>query len=68
MRMVSFYQKKNNNHLPIKERLQRIEWAIMKEACQMQPSLHKAAESIQMSWPTFVRKRALYKKKFGENC
>ena len=63
-----FLPEKNNNHLPIKERLQRIEWAIMKEACQMQPSLHKAAESIQMSWPTFVRKRALYKKKFGENC
>lgn len=59
-------QEKEYIHLPIKERLERIEWAIMKEACQTNSSLHKAAKAIQMSWPTFVRKRALYKKKFGD--
>ena len=40
-------QEKEYIHLPIKERLERIEWAIMKEACQTNSSLHKAAKAMK---------------------
>ena len=57
--------KGDMHHLPIKERLERIEYAIMNEACETNSTLRKAAKSLKMTWPTFIRKRKYYMEKFG---
>lgn len=51
--------------MPMKERLERIEYTLMLEAVEQYGSMRKAAKALQMTVPTFVRKRQQYEKRFG---
>jgi PAS domain S-box-containing protein len=50
--------------ISMKERLERIEYTCMMEAFAKHKSVHKAAASLKMSVPTFIRKRDKYSQKF----
>ncbi len=52
--------------IPIKERLERIEYSMILEAYQRFSSVRKAAAYLQMSMATYVRKKNLYAQKYGE--
>lgn len=51
--------------LPMKERLERIEYTIICKAYQRFHSVRKAAAYLGMSMPTYVRKKNLYTEKYG---
>ena len=55
----------SDNELPLKERLEKTEFMYMQEAYARYKSVRKAAASLQMSMPTFVRKRQKYLEKFA---
>lgn len=59
--LLATQQTKN---LPMKKRLELIEYAFITEAYAKHGSIRKAAKALQMTVPTFVRKRELYKKKY----
>lgn len=50
--------------LPLKERLERLEYAVMREAAEKCGSMRKAAKHLQMTAPTFVRKKRRYEEKY----
>lgn len=54
-------------HMPIKERLERIEFDLINEAYEKYHSVRKAADYLGMSAATFVRKKKVYSEKFVSN-
>ena len=60
-----------NTTYSLKERLEQIEYTCIKEALTNHSSIRKAAASIQMTVPTFIRKRDQYAEKYcskNESC
>ena len=51
--------------MPMKERLERVEYAMIQDAYDHFQSVRKAASCLGMSLATFVRKRSLYSEKYG---
>ena len=51
--------------MPMKERLERVEYAMIQDAYDHFKSVRKAASCLGMSLATFVRKRSLYSEKYG---
>ncbi len=49
----------------LKEEVEQLEYRRIEEASANYPNVRQAAASLGMSEPTFVRKRAVYRKKFG---
>lgn len=52
--------------LPLKERIARIEYEFMKEACEQNSSMRKAAQSVGMAATTFMRKLNEYEAMFDK--
>lgn len=57
-----FYE--NNGDLPLKERLEKAEYMYMVDAYRKYKSVRKAAAALQMTMPTFIRKRQKYEEKY----
>ncbi len=55
-------------NMGMKERLERIEYAIILDAYERFHSVRKAADHLQMSPATFVRKRSVYEEKYGKKA
>lgn len=53
-----------NTIYSLKERLEQIEYTCIKEALTNHNSIRKAAASVQMTVPTFIRKRDQYSEKY----
>ena len=51
--------------IPMKERLERIEFAMIQDAYEHFHSVRKASDSLGMSLATFVRKKNIYTEKYG---
>ena len=51
--------------IPMKERLERVEYAMIQDAYDHFQSVRKAASCLGMSLATFVRKRSMYSEKYG---
>ena len=54
----------DNSGLSLKEKLERTEYMCMVDAYEKFKSVRKAAASLQMSMPTFIRKRQKYEEKY----
>lgn len=59
------WQNKKLQHMPMKERLERIEYTFMKEALDTYGSIRQAAKKLQMTVPTFIRKKKKYEKLYS---
>lgn len=53
-----------DEHLPMKERLERIEFNLIIESYEKFHSVRKAAQHLGMTMPTFVRKKKDYESKY----
>lgn len=51
--------------MPMKERLERVEFAMIQDAYDHYQSMRKAAECLGMSLSTYARKKCEYTKKYG---
>lgn len=60
-----FGVQRAEEHLPMKERLERIEFDLITEAYENFQSVRKAAQHLGMTMPTFVRKKKEYEKKYA---
>lgn len=54
----------NDRNLPLKELLEKAEYIYMMDAYKKYKSVRKAAAALQMTMPTFIRKRQKYEEKF----
>lgn len=54
----------DNSGLTLKEKLEKTEYMCMVEAYEKHKSVRKAAASLQMTMPTFIRKRQKYEEKY----
>lgn len=61
------WQNKRLQHMPMKERLEQIEYAFMKEALNTYGSIRQAAKNLQMTVPTFIRKKKKYEKLYSDS-
>lgn len=61
------WQNKKLQHMPMKERLERIEYTFMKEALDTYGSIRQAAKKLQMTVPTFIRKKKKYERLYSDS-
>ncbi len=52
--------------MPLRERMERVEYTYLKDAYETYGNVRDAARSLQMPHATFVRKKKLYEEKYGD--
>ena len=61
----AFITEEEFKALPIRERIERIEYYFIKEAYEKKHSMRKAAEYLEIPLATYARKKKHYEEKFG---